>query len=399
MNLLGISWKYLKNKPLNTLLSLLLTVFGVATITVLLLLSRQLEDKLLKDARGIDLVVGAKGSPIQLILCNIFHIDNPTGNIKLSEATALMRNRMVKKAIPVSLGDNYEGYRIVGTSPDYLALYKTEIATGKPHNKVMEVTLGAEVARRTGLKINDSFAGSHGLSGSEDVHENAKYKVTCVLKPSGSVADRLIITNLESVWEVHDGHSMGNMPDTSQQLNKEITALLVQYRSPMAAINLPRFINSQTNMQAASPAYETVKLLKNIGVGIDALQIFGYLVMGMASLSVFISLFNALKERRYDLAVMRMLGASQTKIFVLIILEGLLIVVLGTLLGLALGHLGLYFLQKALENAQQIELGSLYFLQEEIWILLLAPVLGLLAALIPALSAYNLDISKILAKE
>ena len=162
MNLLTLSWNYIKNKPLNTVLSILLTVFGTGTITVLMLLSRQLDDKLRKDAEGIDLVVGAKGSPVQLILCNIFHIDNPTGNIKLKDAQFVMKNRMVKKAIPLALGDNYEGYRILGTTHDYASQYKMELSEGKLWEKPMEVTLGYEVARRSKLNIGDTFAGSHG---------------------------------------------------------------------------------------------------------------------------------------------------------------------------------------------------------------------------------------------
>jgi putative ABC transport system permease protein len=404
MNLFILSWNYLKNKPLNSVLSILLTVFGTGTITVLMLLSRQLDDKLRKDAQGIDLVVGAKGSPIQLILCNIFHVDNPTGNIKLKDAMFVMRNRMVKKAIPLALGDNYEGYRIVGTTHEYAKHYNLELAEGNLWQAPMEVTIGAEIARRNNLKVGDSFAGSHGLTPSDDVHGDHPYKVAGIFKPSHSVADRLILTNIESVWEVHDGGHSGidtNKIDTVQKQNidREITSLLIEFKSPIAAVNLPRMINSQTNMQAASPAYETVRLLKNIGVGVDALQIFAYLVIFIAALSVFIALFNALKERRYDLAVMRMLGASQTRLFVLIILEGLLLVLIGTVAGMLLGHLALQIIQQAVEKSQQLQLGNIYFLKEELWILLFAPLAGIIAALIPALSAYRLDISKVLAKE
>ena len=241
------------------------------------------------------------------------------------------------------------------------------------------------------------------LSPSDDVHSDHPYKIVGIFKPTYGVADRLVLTGIESVWEVHGDHSSPT-PDSAKTGNpvtpdREITSLLIQYRTPIAAVNLPRLINSQTNMQAASPAYETVRLLKNIGVGIDALQLFAYLVIFMAALSVFIALFNALKERRYDLAVMRMLGASQTRLFVLIIIEGLLLVSLGTVLGMLAGHLALQIIQQAVEKSQQIQLGNLYFLKEELWILALAPLLGLVAALIPALSTYRLDISKILAKE
>jgi len=113
MNLLILSWNYIKAKPLNTLLNTLLMGLGIAIILVLILLSTQLEENFDKNKRGVDLVVGAKGSPLQLILANIYHIDFPTGNIKLEEAKSLTRNRLIKSAIPLALGDNYQGFRIV----------------------------------------------------------------------------------------------------------------------------------------------------------------------------------------------------------------------------------------------------------------------------------------------
>ncbi len=399
MNLFILSWHYIKAKKLNTILSLLLTVFGVGTITLLMLLSKQLDDKLSKDAEGIDLVVGAKGSPIQMILCNIFQIDNPTGNIKLKDASKIMQNRMVKKAIPLALGDNYEGYRIVGTNHEYANHFNAEIYNGKLWTHVMEATIGVDVAKRTGLKTGDFFASAHGLSAGDDVHENAKYKVAGIFKPTGTVVDRLILTNIESIWEVHESHKMSGRLDTSTNNNKEITSILIQYKNPMAAINLPRFINSQTNMHAASPAFEIVKLLSNIGVGLEALQIFAILVIFIAALSIFIALFNALKERRYDLAIMRMLGASKVKLFVLIISEGLTLVVLGTIIGMLFGHLALQFIQQAVQKSQHIRLDGVPFIKNELYILLAAPLLGFIAAILPALSAYRIDISKILAKE
>ena len=120
MNLLKLSGSYIKTKPLNTLLNIVLLALGIAIITVLLLASKQVEKSLTQNSRGIDLVVGAKGSPLQIILSSIFHIDYPTGNIPLSEAKQLSRNRLIKNTIPLSLGDSYQGYRIVGTNMNIL---------------------------------------------------------------------------------------------------------------------------------------------------------------------------------------------------------------------------------------------------------------------------------------
>ena len=121
MNLARLSLAYLGAKPLNTALNLVLLALGVGTIAFVLLATHQVEERMGRDARGIDLVAGAKGSPMQLILSAVFHLDAPTGNIPLTAAKQLAQNRAVKKAIPLALGDSFRGYRIVGTTHDYVA--------------------------------------------------------------------------------------------------------------------------------------------------------------------------------------------------------------------------------------------------------------------------------------
>ncbi len=413
MNLFVLSWKYIKGKPLSTLLNVLLLSFGIGIMVVLLLLSSQVQDKLAQNARGIDLVVGAKGSPLQIILASIYHIDYPTGNIPLREAEALSRNRLVKNTIPLALGDSYKTQRIVGTAPAYAELYELEIEEGKFWEIDYEVTLGATAAKTLQLKVGDTFFGEHGMAEGGEAHESHAYEVAGVLKPTGKVTDNLILTSVQSVWLMHDAHEEeeghdGHRSDSTMQVlgitvtaeeleEKEITAMLIQYRSPMAAVQLPRIVNSQSSMQAASPAFETARLFSLIGVGVEVVEGFAYLIIFMAGLSVFIALYNSLKERQYDLAVMRSLGASRMKLFVHITLEGVIITFLGGLLGFVLGHgviemLGRFFLDK------QTGISGLVFLPSELYIIYVSLILGILASVIPAINAYKTDISKVLAK-
>ncbi len=160
MNLAAISFSYSRARPLATALNLLLLALGVATITVLLLATAQFEDRMGHDARGIDLVAGAKGSPMQLVLAAVFHIDAPAGNIPLADALALAQNRAVKKAIPLALGDSFHGYRIVGTNHEYPAHYGATLGTGRLWKEPMEVVLGAEVATAAKLSIGSTFTGA-----------------------------------------------------------------------------------------------------------------------------------------------------------------------------------------------------------------------------------------------
>ena len=390
MNLPGISIAYLRARPLGTALNLLLLALGIATITLLILATAQLEERMGRDARGIDLVVGAKGSPMQLVLSAIFHLDAPTGNIPLADAQALARSPAVKKAIPLALGDSYRSFRIVGTSHDYVAHYGAQLSSGRLWSAPMEVVVGAEVAAATGLALGAEFAGAHGLSSGGDAHDDDKFKVVGILAPTGSVLDRVVLTSVESVWEVHE-HGQASQ-------RREITALLVQYASPLAAATMPRQVNASSSLQAASPAYESARLFRMIGVGVDVLRVFGLVLVLVAGLSVFIALLNALEERRYDLAVMRMLGASREKLLGLMILEGAVLSLVGGVAGIALGHVFAAALGMALRAAQQTSITGWTWRPEELWLLVLAVGVGIAAALLPAIRAYRTDVAPVLAE-
>ena len=395
MNLSTISLAYLRARPLASALNLLLLALGVATITVLLLATTQLEERMGRDARGIDLVAGAKGSPMQLVLSAVFHVDAPAGNIALEDALALSRHPAVKKAIPLALGDSFQGHRIVGTNHDYPAHYGAKFATGRLWSAPMEAVLGAEVAASARLTVGATFTGAHGLAAGGDAHDDEPFKVVGVLASTGSVLDRLVLTSVESVWEIHEH---GGKPDGKSMPRREITALLIQYATPLAAAMLPRQVNASATLQSASPAYESARLFRMIGVGVDVLRAFGLVLVLAAGLSVFIALLNALEDRRYDLAVMRMLGAGRSRLMGLMLLEGAALSLAGGSVGIALGHLLTELLGRALGQAKQAAVTGWTWQPEEFWLLGLALAVGLAAALLPAWRAYRTDVAPILAE-
>lgn len=408
MNLLSLVISYLKARPLNTLLNLLLLSLGIAVITILLLFSNQLKEKITDNTKGIDLVVGAKGSPLQLILCNVFHIDFPTGNIKLAEAERLAKHRLVKSAIPLALGDSYQNFRIVGTNRAYAELYKAELAMGEWWAKDLEVVVGSTVAELLKLKVGDTFDSAHGLSNGGHAHEESPFVVKGILKRTHGVLDNLILTNVSSIWKVHNHDETAI---TERVINpsllvptveagdstKEITALLIKYRNPIAAIQLPRYVNGQTGMQAASPAFEAVRLFSILGVGVEALTGFAYVLIFISALSIFIALYNSLKERQYDLAIMRSMGASRSKLFVATQLEGITLTLFGSVIGLALGHGVLFLFTAVVEESGKTGISAWVFYKEELYLLAGSLVLGILCSLIPSFQAYRTDIHKVLA--
>ncbi|MCK6618785.1 MAG: ABC transporter permease [Cyclobacteriaceae bacterium] len=407
MNLGILVWSYLKARPLNTALNIVLLSLGIAVMVVLLLFSRQLEEKIQSNARGIDLVVGAKGSPLQLILCTIFHIDFPTGNINLAEAEKIAKHRLVKRAIPMALGDSYQAYRIIGTNYNYPSLYNAELKSGQWFQNDLEVVLGANVASLTKFAVGDKFESAHGLSAGGHAHEEHQFTVVGILNNTGSVLDNLILTSVESVWKVHDLPVEAITDSTLKSMlvpsvaagdsTKELTSLLLQYRSPMGAIQLPRYVNQQSKLQAASPAFETARLFTILGTGVEALMVLAYVLIVISALSIFIALYNSLKERRFDLAVMRTMGATRIKLVFTILTEGVSLTLLGSLAGVALGHGVVWVMAQVIEEVEKTGITGLIVYREE-WIILAGSLLlGMLCALLPAWQAYRTDISKVLA--
>jgi putative ABC transport system permease protein len=374
----------------------------------LLLFSRQVKEEISENSRGIDLVVGAKGSPLQLILCNVFHVDFPTGNISLREAEKIAKNRLVKKAIPLALGDSFESFRIVGTDQRFTELYNASIQSGTFWKKDFEVTVGNTVASKLRLKLNDTFISTHGLTNDGHDHDEQKFTVKSILKKSNSVVDNLILTNITSVWKIHGLHAadsdsktppvrMSSLVPTvpASDSTKEITSILIQYRSPMGAIQMPRWVNSQSNLQAASPAFETARLFSILGIGVDILKAFSGVLIFISALSIFIALYNSLKERKYDLAIMRSMGATRRTLVVSILLEGSALTFMGTVAGLVLGHAVMIAI--AVDETQKAGINGFVFYPEE-WIILVGSLfLGLLCAIIPSVTAYRTDIAKVLA--
>ena len=410
MSLFALSLAYLRDRPLITCLNLLLLALGVGMIILVMLISAQFEQRLTRDAKGLDLVIGAKGSPLQLILSSIFHLDIPTGNIPISEVERWRRNDLVEAVFPLALGDSLGGFRIVGTEPGYASHYGASFSDGRFWEMPLQAVLGAHVARDTGLKVGDRFLGNHGLAPGGPAHGDHPYQVVGVLAPTASVIDRLVLTSIESIWASHGIQVGGQSSDLDQQddetsesdailrnQQQEVTALLLRYRTPLAAVQLPPLVNQTKGLQAAAPALEMARLLSLIGVGVDTVRSFGVLLMATAGLSVFVALFNALQARRYDLAIMRVMGASSKTLFLQLLLEGGLLALAGTFLGLLFGHGIASLLPIAIPDARALGISGLVWLTEEFYIVAWALLVGLVAALVPAIQAYRTDISKVLA--
>jgi putative ABC transport system permease protein len=422
-----VAFKNILHKPLNAVLSLVLLTSSICIISVLIHIQEIFEKNFSNNLKGIDLVMGASGSPLQLILSAVYQIDNPTGNIKLKEAEPWMNHPFVAKAIPLAYGDSYNEYKIVGTTPAYLAHFNVEIAEGVIFTNNFEVVVGADVAKNLNIKIGDKLISQHGMAEDAHAHEDKPYVVTGILKNSGSVADKLLLCTIESVWEVHEEHihdeededhdhehsescthgheeeeseNESESESESEEVNedRQITAVIFSFKNKMASLLWPRQINENTSMMMASPAIEINRLFTLFGVGIDALYYLAIGIMFISCLSIFIALYNTLKERKYELALMRVSGANRFQLLSLVLFESIWLCIVGFILGIITSRLVLFLISNATETQYKISFNPFVFnYEKEGLLLVLTIIVGIISAIIPAVKAFRLNISKILA--
>jgi putative ABC transport system permease protein len=397
MTTLALAWRYLWSRPLGAALNVLLLSLGLASITFLMLIGFQLTKAFDRDLAGIDVVVGAKGSPMQLILSGVLHIDVPPGNVPLKAVKELGKNPLVASIIPISLGDNFAGYRIVGTTLAYIDHYDAKLAQGQVWNAPMQVVLGATSARKLGLSLGQTFVGSHGLGAGGHTHGDNPYTLVGILAPTGSVLDRLILTDSASVWKVHEDYTAVDADDLKvMEEEREITMALVKYKTPMAAMSFPRYVNASTEMQAAAPALEISRLLNMLGLGTDVLRAFAGVLLLTAGLSVFIALWSAVRERQSDLALLRMLGAPPRKVAALLLCEAVWLGLVASALGLLLGQGFALALSWFLQLDNSLLIGGMAWPIELLVVPCLALGVSLVSALLPTWAAYRVSVLSLL---
>ena len=438
MNLITLSYNYLKYRRFNTLLNISIMALGIMLMSLLILISTQIKTKLYSDARNIDAVIGTTGSPLQLVLATIWHIDIPNGNIYYNELNKIKSYPQIKSAVPISLGDNFKGFRIVGTTAAYLDLYKATLIAGNLWKNKQEAVIGAQVAAEAKLELGDLFASSHGLISTNNNHDQDLYKVTGILNKQNNVIDNLIITSLENIWHLHAGHNHdehgkhdshdndehgkhdshdndghdslnehgkhdssksdhSNISTDIERGAKEITAILLTYKHKAANYNFTRIYKSEYNSQIVSPKYEIARILKFIGVGSKTIIIFSSFLILISIVTIVINQLNSIQQRNYDLAIFRTLGASQKKIFIILIAEAFIISALGAIIGLFLAHFSLELIGLFTHQGNELNLTGFIFMPEIYLLCTITILLCLLAALIPALKAYKIDIRKILS--
>ncbi len=346
---------------------------------------------------GFDAVLGARGSKLQLVLNAIFNLESSPGNVALSDFQDIQNNPSVELAIPIAVGDNYLGYRLVGTVPEMFT--QVEYAPGK-HYEVLpgenffdprrrEAVVGSFVAQKLGLKRGDTFHPYHGLIFNEKDQHSETYVVVGVMKPSNTPADRVIWIPLEGIQKM-SGHDPNAATDVS--------AVLVKLKDPALGFTLDMMYNRQGNrLTFAWPiASVMADLFSKIGWFDKVLALVAYLVALVATLSILASIYNSMNERRREIAILRALGARRRTIFGAILLEAASISALGMMAGFVCYGVIMAGVAGVIREQTGVVLDPLKFNMVMLWAPAALIVLGALAGVVPAIKAYRSHVAEYL---
>jgi putative ABC transport system permease protein len=390
---LTVAITYLRGRAVASSLTALSIALGVSLIIASMLLARGIKNGFVEGTTDYSLVVGAKGSPAQLVLSVVFRMDVATPNILMGTLRDLEQDTRIEVAVPVALGDAYQGFRYVATSPAYFAPFPWRrrtfsLSEGRffgdepPDRPTYGALLGSEAARRTGLRIGDRFY---------EGEEMADYPLTVVgiLRPTRSSDDRAIFFSLASFWD---------MNEVSRKMQvKPVTAVLLRARRMSDLPSLHRELNVATTTQAVFPSAVLLTIFNLLDVVEDALAAIMAIVVVVVLLYVLVSMYGATLERKREIATMRALGARRTTILRIVLMESATLAAAGGVAGLFGGH-GVAYLGASWLAGRGVLVGDPFaFGTLEPIVLVSVLLLGLLAGLLPAVLAYRTEVAENLA--
>lgn len=406
MSLAAIAWRNLRNRWLPSLLTVIVVGAAVALALSVVLLSEGVQSGINRAAEPYDLIIGGKGSAQQLVLNTVLLQGQPLQNVPFALYQQLQTDSGLTAVVPLAYGDNFRKHKIIGTKEPFFQFRNRptdpvyfQISQGRVFSKSFEAVVGSDAARQLNLSVGQVFQAEHGaeeaLPGEEedgDEHVAHPYTVVGILKPTSSPADTGIYVDIASYWEIHANPAQEVVGDPTGPT--AVTAILVKPRVfPNDIYRIQQQINSgrlTREAQAVIPYNELANLNQLVGQGQQLLSFVAYLAVAMAGATVFLSLYGSIVERRRDLAVLRALGARRPQVFWLVVLESGLVAGLGVALGAGLGHLVAWIVSLIIRDANAIQV-ILGFPEQEPIILGAVLLVGLVAGIIPAASAYRTE--------
>lgn len=409
-----LAFKLTLKSVLNRKLATGLTVFSIALSISLFLSIQQLREGVRENFSNTisqtDLIVGAKGGTLQLLLYSVFHMGSATQNIGYRVYEKLKSNRAVEWTIPISLGDSHRGFRVVGTDENFYKYYRfrkthaIEFSSGSQPIDLFDVAIGSDVARELNYKLGDSIVLSHGISEGASIfsHGDKPFRVSGILKPTHTAVDRALYVSLEAIEAIHIDWKDGVPPDDQEAIKPDtirnqkivigqITSFLMRAKSRIDVLRIQREINEEKSepMMAVIPGVALAELWRGISYAEGALQAVSAMVILVGLLGMLVSIYTSLNERRREMAILRSIGATKSKIVGFLVLESAFLSVVGVIVGIILTYGFLFFLAPLLESSFGIFIEPKMLTSEDFIFLGAVLGLGLALGLIPALKAYR----------
>jgi len=422
MTILTIVRKNLTKRGLSTSLTILSVTVGVALVLAVSTIQRQTEDAYRQTSVGYDLILAAKGSPMQSTLNTIYHLEQSTGVVPYALYEAALADPRVEQVYPIYVGDSYRGIRVIGTSAAFLRFGEPvkgrsfTFAEGGPFQGVFQVVLGSEAARRSGLALGDTLVIAHGLTEPDPSaerldHDHLPVVVVGILAPTGTAHDRVMFTSFKTTAALHMPEHQHGEADPADITVTQLDAVLVRMKNPQAALQAAGVINYptpdnpfmrmqmardpyfafKTEIMAVIPAQQISNLLSIVGNAERVLSWVSRFVVIIALLSVLIGLYNTMEGRRRDLAIFRTLGARRSTLLGVMMLESSAIVAIGSLIGVIGSHLIVAAIAPSLLDSAGIVIRA-WEHDSSSWIVILALMsTGVLIGTVPGIKAYRND--------
>ena len=394
-----------------------LTIFSISISVTLLIgvenIRKGVRTSFSSAVSGTDIIVGARGGSLQLLLYSIFRIGNATNNLSWESYNEFHNDKRVKWTIPISLGDSHRGFRVLGTNQEYFKHFrygskkKLEFSRGQSFSKVFDVVIGSEVAIKLNYRLNEKIIIAHGTGKKSFLkHDDRPFKVVGILKPTGTPVDQSLHVSLEGITAMHIDWESGAPPMEGESLSsadilkldlkpEEITSFLIGLKSKIHAFSLQRQINSfkEEPLSAIMPGVALQELWNILRTAEVGLRIITWFVLFAGLLGMMTSLLSGLNERRREMAILRSVGAGPGTISFLLIFEAIFLTLVGILFGLLFLYITLFVSQPLLEAYFGLFIPIQPPSVKDLIILGVIILNGMLMGLIPALRAYRQSLS------
>jgi putative ABC transport system permease protein len=408
--LLSLAYRSLKNRRLTSILTLLSLSLSVSLWVGIEHLRNGARESFSNTISQTDLIVGARGASLQLLLYTVFHMGTPTANVTYESYEKFKNHRAALWTIPISLGDSHRGFRVVGTNKDFYHHYRfrqdrqIEFAEGRAPDDVFEVALGSEVATRLGYGMGKRIVVTHGISNTSGImdHDDKPFTVAGILKPTRTPIDRALFVTLEGIEAMHMDWKEGAPPLKGQetpvgQIKKEgikiaqITAFFLRTKSRVQTLGLQREITTfpEEPLMAVIPGVALSELWAGIGYGEQVLKVVALFVVIVGLLGMLMSLYTSLNERRREIAILRALGVGPANVISLLVFESGLLTFVGTFLGVGVVYASVMLLSPIVEQHFGLYVPLKPLTLTEVYYLAYVILGGIVIGLIPAWKAYR----------